>query len=222
MTDHGGGMVLIQHLRRRTKELEQRLGNLLALIHGDGGQYIQQHGWSKAEADAVLVWVGLKTRIEALEAALSRCLDLAADCSNADVSMAMESGAPGPYGSILPAPKPFVEKAKKAWDALERNVNDALTCPRRFAELEALADQLRKDALDAISQKAAAEVARDIALAALTTERARLDWVLRHPWAVVKASTFQKGLFAVFKGSTRLTDWSGSERAAIDAARERE
>ena len=31
---------------------KQRLGNLLAMIHGDGGHYIDEHGWEKAQADA--------------------------------------------------------------------------------------------------------------------------------------------------------------------------
>lgn len=39
-------------LREEVKGLEQRLGNLLARIHGDGGHYITEHGWEKAEADA--------------------------------------------------------------------------------------------------------------------------------------------------------------------------
>lgn len=33
-------------------DYEQELGNLLARIHGDGGHYIQEHGWQKAVADA--------------------------------------------------------------------------------------------------------------------------------------------------------------------------
>lgn len=31
---------------------KRRLGNLLAVIHGDGGHYIDAHGWEKAQADA--------------------------------------------------------------------------------------------------------------------------------------------------------------------------
>ena len=37
---------------------EQELGNLLARIHRDGGQYIQKHGWQKAIADADALIVG--------------------------------------------------------------------------------------------------------------------------------------------------------------------
>lgn len=32
--------------------LRQLLGNLLARIHGDGGHYVEEHGWEKACADA--------------------------------------------------------------------------------------------------------------------------------------------------------------------------
>jgi hypothetical protein len=47
----------------RAKELEQaraHLGNLLAVIHGDGGQYQQDHGTDHAVKDAITKWY--KTR----------------------------------------------------------------------------------------------------------------------------------------------------------------
>lgn len=50
----------IAALRARVAELEQRLGNLLARIHRDGGHYITEHGWAKAEADAdakIVQWI---------------------------------------------------------------------------------------------------------------------------------------------------------------------
>lgn len=34
-------------------DFEQRLGNLLAIIHRDGGHYIDEQGWDKAESDAI-------------------------------------------------------------------------------------------------------------------------------------------------------------------------
>lgn len=34
------------------QEWKHRLGNLLAVIHGDGGHYIDAHGWDKAQVDA--------------------------------------------------------------------------------------------------------------------------------------------------------------------------
>jgi len=33
--------------------LERQLGNLLAIIHRDGGQYIWAHGWEKATDEAI-------------------------------------------------------------------------------------------------------------------------------------------------------------------------
>lgn len=37
--------------------LRQLLGNLLAVIHGDGGHYVEEHGWEKActEAERLVV-----------------------------------------------------------------------------------------------------------------------------------------------------------------------
>ncbi len=37
---------------QQEQEWKRRLGNLLAVIHGDGGHYIEAHGWDKAQADA--------------------------------------------------------------------------------------------------------------------------------------------------------------------------
>ena len=47
-------------LKARVADLERRLGNLLARIHRDGGHYISEHGWAKAEADAdakIVQWI---------------------------------------------------------------------------------------------------------------------------------------------------------------------
>lgn len=65
-------------------DLEQRLGNLLALIHCDGGHYIVEHGWAKAEKDAREVWnqrgiqsdkaVRLEAEVTRLRAALEQML----------------------------------------------------------------------------------------------------------------------------------------------------
>ena len=37
---------------QQEQEWKRRLGNLLAVIHGDGGHYIDAHGWDKAQVDA--------------------------------------------------------------------------------------------------------------------------------------------------------------------------
>jgi len=50
------GIVRQVELARPVPPSEARLrgllGNLLAVIHGDGGHYIEEHGWEKACADA--------------------------------------------------------------------------------------------------------------------------------------------------------------------------
>jgi hypothetical protein len=58
---------------------EQALGNLLAVIHGDGGHYQSEHGTEKAVADAHLKWAALKS-------VLSDVLDYrgGADCACKD------------------------------------------------------------------------------------------------------------------------------------------
>ena len=38
--------------QQQEQEWKHRLGNLLAVIHGDGGHYIDAHGWDKAQVDA--------------------------------------------------------------------------------------------------------------------------------------------------------------------------
>ena len=37
---------------QQEQEWKRHLGNLLAVIHRDGGHYIEEHGWEKAQADA--------------------------------------------------------------------------------------------------------------------------------------------------------------------------
>lgn len=39
-------------VQRPLQEAEQAIGDLLAIIHGDGGHYIETHGWKKACEDA--------------------------------------------------------------------------------------------------------------------------------------------------------------------------
>ena len=45
----------ILHYRNRCRELDQHLGNLLAIIHRDGGQYISKYGVEKAVKDAKVI-----------------------------------------------------------------------------------------------------------------------------------------------------------------------
>lgn len=37
--------------------------NLLAIIHGDGGHYLDEHGWTKACKDAVKKWYEIKRNV---------------------------------------------------------------------------------------------------------------------------------------------------------------
>ena len=43
----------MESLRRQLAAREQQFGNVLAIIHHDGGQYITKHGWETACADAI-------------------------------------------------------------------------------------------------------------------------------------------------------------------------
>lgn len=58
----------IAALRRELAESQQAHGNLLALIHRDGGQYLAEHGWKKAQEDAVQAWASLQRELEEAKA----------------------------------------------------------------------------------------------------------------------------------------------------------
>ena len=47
-----------------TADYERWLGDLLAIIHRDGGEYLSLHGPKKAVADAHLVWAKLQLAAE--------------------------------------------------------------------------------------------------------------------------------------------------------------
>lgn len=51
----------------RIASLDQSLGNLLAQIHGDGGQHCVEHGLEKSCADAHEAVAGMRERIAELE-----------------------------------------------------------------------------------------------------------------------------------------------------------
>lgn len=55
--------------RRRVlrSDLQRLLGNLLAILHRDGGHYQSEHGTGKAVADAVTKWHELQHRLEEVE-----------------------------------------------------------------------------------------------------------------------------------------------------------
>ena len=59
----------------RIKELDQSLGNLLAIIHGDGGHYYAKHGAKKAVNDAHAKYCGMLVRIDELASLLQVARD---------------------------------------------------------------------------------------------------------------------------------------------------
>lgn len=58
---------------------EQALGNLLAVIHRDGGQYLSEHGREKATQDAAKLVQDMRWRIDA---DTDTCVDCARDLSD--------------------------------------------------------------------------------------------------------------------------------------------
>jgi hypothetical protein len=46
--DRGLLVAALDAAARERDEARQNLGNLLAVIHRDGGQYVAEHGWAKA------------------------------------------------------------------------------------------------------------------------------------------------------------------------------
>jgi hypothetical protein len=59
----------INILRDELEQAHARIGNLLAVIHGDGGQYQAEYGDLAATTDAILKWRGAMLRIAELEEA---------------------------------------------------------------------------------------------------------------------------------------------------------
>lgn len=52
----------------RVRELERAHGNLLAVIHRDGGHHVDRVGWKQAAKDAERVVIALRERVRELEA----------------------------------------------------------------------------------------------------------------------------------------------------------
>lgn len=63
-----------EEAERERAELLQELGNLLAIIHRDGGHYMSKHGVKKAIEDAHTIWAGL-IDLEADNATLRKRLE---------------------------------------------------------------------------------------------------------------------------------------------------
>ena len=60
----GDGHVAAVEAAMLALEQVQYVSNLLAVIHGDGGHYIDQHGWKKATDDAIEVVTSLRVARE--------------------------------------------------------------------------------------------------------------------------------------------------------------
>ena len=57
------------------RRLELNAGNLLALIHRDGGHYINDNGWDKAFSDAINVVNQLRIDLDAIQYTYESALD---------------------------------------------------------------------------------------------------------------------------------------------------
>jgi hypothetical protein len=62
------------------RRLELNAGNLLALIHRDGGHYINDNGWDKAFSDAINVVNQLRIDLDAIQYTYKSALMEMAEC----------------------------------------------------------------------------------------------------------------------------------------------
>jgi DNA mismatch repair ATPase MutS len=76
----------------RLREENRHAGNLLAVMHGDGGHYISKHGWAKACEDAEQIRHGYKEEIDRLEAAHKKADDTIADYEQAAARLMCKCG----------------------------------------------------------------------------------------------------------------------------------
>lgn len=75
------------------EKAERRLGDLLAIIHRDGGHYTNAHGVAKSVEDAHLVWADLTRKLEAASLATHRqanCIHQCAAYIGPDTSATIE------------------------------------------------------------------------------------------------------------------------------------
>lgn len=62
----------VEKLRAQLAAERQSHGDLLAVIHGDGGHYVEEHGWEKAQSDAVDIVYKLKADRESMQIELRK------------------------------------------------------------------------------------------------------------------------------------------------------
>jgi hypothetical protein len=100
--------------RERIDFLERSLGNLLAIIHRDGGHHTGRVGYRQSVDDAHKIWAGLMTRIEALERELAEARDPALRALNGDFDVERgEYYSRGRREALEEAERLAVEKAEK-------------------------------------------------------------------------------------------------------------
>jgi len=116
--------------RNKSEGHEQSLGNLLCLIHRDGGHYIAKHGWDKAIKDAetvILDWRTSHDRMKELEALSQERLERIAG---------LEARLAGPVeGEAAHARVKELEASLGRIIAASRRLQSARD-PRRWGELE--------------------------------------------------------------------------------------
>lgn len=116
-------------LLERNKELERHLGDLLAIIHRDGGHYQAQYGDQKAVDDAHKIWAGLITRAEAAEARVkeleklcndteAQLQDYAQRLAEADrvIERAIQEAVADDYDDWFHAARSYLDKKEKSHD----------------------------------------------------------------------------------------------------------
>lgn len=60
-------------IERAAREAAEYMGNLLAIVHRDGGHYVDEHGTVKATDDAINIINDLRQRAESAEFKLKQC-----------------------------------------------------------------------------------------------------------------------------------------------------
>jgi hypothetical protein len=85
----------IDHLMEEIDHLNKLLGNLLAVIHGDGGHYQGEVGTEKAAKDAEKIVCDLRAKRDALKAALQRTHNLIVSALNHGITETWRQDAEG-------------------------------------------------------------------------------------------------------------------------------
>lgn len=207
----------IAALTARIADLTHKLGNLLARIHGDGGQYLEEHGLDKAACDAHEVWAALQNRLAEAEqerdAALPECIKSMRDfMDQQDKNGQLEER---------------LRVARELFDGIDYEIcefmparPDGINCIEKINQRPDLGGEPCSHCrirawLAALSDPTGSPV--DSAPGRTDTER--LDWLLKNRHMSVSMSS-QEGGYAVWDQSRGLTiaGEGNSQRSAIDAA----